>query len=267
MYHEDSLIRTLARPVGRLKIQYPSGKFSTCTASLVADDLIITNNHCVPGTGRHGVVQAAKLEMGYYSDEGNNPEFMSFEVNIDPISTSRQLDYSLLRVEGEPGTIFGTVPLGIRQPENTEQLLVIHHPGGRIKHATRGRCRAGRVTSAPRGSLSHKCDTLPGSSGAPIFSDRNELVAIHCCGTQATGGNAFNEGKLLSKIAEHAGSNLPIKEVADVARMDGSEIQVDGEEILASATSEPKNAEENFDQCLSLAYLSRDPEAIINCVN
>ena len=55
--------------------------------------------------------------------------------------------------------------------------------------------------------------------------------------------------------------------MADVAQLDGSEIQVDGEDILASATSEPKNAEENFDQCLSLAYLSRDPEAIINCVN
>ena len=119
----------------------------------------------------------------------------------------------------------------------------------------------------PRGSLSHKCDTLPGSSGAPIFSDRNELVAIHCCGAQATGRNAFNEGKLLSKIAEHAGSILPINEMAGVAQLDGSEIQISGEEILASATSEPKNAKEDFDQCLSLAYLSRDPEAIINCAD
>ncbi|MGD1926588.1 MAG: hypothetical protein ACFB03_20755 [Paracoccaceae bacterium] len=55
--------------------------------------------------------------------------------------------------------------------------------------------------------------------------------------------------------------------MAGVAQLDGSEIQISGEEILASATSEPKNAKEDFDQCLSLAYLSRDPEAIINCAD
>ena len=267
VYHQESLIRTLSKSVGRLKIRYESGKFTTCTGSLVADDLVITNNHCVPGTGRNGLVTAVKLEMGYYSDEGNNSDFMSFDVDITPVNTSNLLDYSLLRVDGDPGADFGTVAIDTQQPESTQQLLLIHHPGGRIKHVTRGRCRAGRITSPSRGSLSHKCDTLPGSSGAPIFSDRNEMVAIHCCGTTVTGRNAFNEGKLLSRIIEHAGDALPLHETVSMLPGDSPPFDVSGEEIIASVTSEPTNEKEDFEQCLSLAYLARDPEDIINCID
>ena len=82
-------------------------------------------------------------------------------------------------------------------------MLVIHHPGGLPKHVTRGQCR-GRQTWPPmqqKIELFHLCDTLPGSSGAPIFSDNdNALIGIHRAGPTVTSLNSTNFGIMISAI-------------------------------------------------------------------
>ena len=58
----NDVLRRLAKPIGRLTIGLAAGEINYCTASLIADDLILTNHHCIPGNGD---VQEAMLWMGY----------------------------------------------------------------------------------------------------------------------------------------------------------------------------------------------------------
>ncbi len=205
-YPVDGRLRRLSRPVGRLDVRFPSGQFITCTASLIGAGRLITNHHCIPGSGQHGPVTDARLVMGYYSQSDSTVR--TYKVNVRPIESSQNRDYSILDVEGRPGDEWGRVTLEERPPHPGEGLLIIHHPGGLVKHVTRGGCRAASPRPERDGVLLHLCDTLPGSSGAPIFSDdAGGMLALHFGGASAPGPGLYNEGVLVSALRD-AGANF-----------------------------------------------------------
>jgi len=190
--------RQLSAPVGRLRIMLSSGKFATCTATLIASDLIITNHHCIPGRGASGKVRQAKLELGYY-EVGPSNDFRTYSVRASPIASSSEMDFSVLRVDGRPGDKYGWARINLRAPTQGEELRIVHHPGGDIKQVSEN-CSAGPITSRRTAQFGHKCDTLPGSSGAPIFASDNTLIGVHCCGAVLVGNNSFNYGKSIQII-------------------------------------------------------------------
>ena len=199
IYSPDSRLRRLSRPVGRLDVQFSSGKWATCTATLIANDRILTSYHCVPSTGKFGDVVAAALVMGFYSntDEASTKRY---KVDVRPLGSSEALAYAILRVGGDPGRQWGTATLSSADPEPGAALLIIHHPEGKRKHVTRGGCRAGPILPQTA-ELPHKCDTLPGSTGAPIISDDSgAVVALHYAGGASLGPGSYNYGKLVSWI-------------------------------------------------------------------
>jgi formylglycine-generating enzyme required for sulfatase activity len=121
---------------------------------------------------------------------------------VRPLEANQAGDYSILRVDGRPGDAWGTVRLNEETPRPGEPLLVVHHPAGRPKHITRGNCRAGKVPVRD-GQLFHKCDTLPGSSGAPIFSaDSDEALALHYAGAPGPGPDRYNYGNLVASLGQ-----------------------------------------------------------------
>lgn len=201
LYGKESATRVLSKPVGKLRIRFDSGDFTSCTATLVGDSKIITNHHCIPGSGKNGSVMQADLEMGYYNIVRGG-DYRRFRVNVEPLATSKSMDVSVLEVDGSPGVTYGMANVGLRRPSEGDALIVVHHPGGRVKHITRGGCIAGPVVNEGTAKLAHRCDTLPGSSGAPIFDDEGILIAVHCCGTTVTGPQAFNFARLNELIPE-----------------------------------------------------------------
>lgn len=201
LYGKESAIRALSKPVGKLRIRFDSGNFTSCTATLVGDSSILTNHHCIPGSGKNGSVVQADLEMGYYNIVRAG-DYRRFSVNVEPLATSKSMDVSVLKVDGSPGVTYGMANVGLRRPSEGDALIVVHHPGGRVKHITRGGCIAGPVVNEGTAKLAHRCDTLPGSSGAPIFDDKGILIAVHCCGTTVTGPQAFNFARLNELIPE-----------------------------------------------------------------
>jgi len=214
VYSEGSRLRRLSRPIGRLDVRFPRGNFMTCTASLIGADTLLTNHHCIPGDGRYGVVTEARLLMGYYS-ETDLGGTKSYRVRVRPLEASAAGDYSVLRVEGRPGETWGTVRLVASEPRPGEPLLLVHHPAGRPKHVTRGNCRAGRPTPSRDGELYHKCDTLPGSSGAPIFSaDTDKVLALHYAGAPGPAPGRYNYGKLVGWLRQ---SSVEVAAVAEGA--------------------------------------------------
>lgn len=200
-YGENSLPRRLGRPVGRLDVLYDNGKTGVCTAFIVDAQHILTNNHCIPGVGGLGV-EAAQFVAGFV-DGAQARGAEKFQVSTRPVETSVPLDYSVLRVFGDPSARFGTVELAAEAPEDAELLWIIGHPQGQAQHISREGCAADDPAVSSEGKLVHSCDTLGGNSGSPVFriTDR-KVVALHHAGDNRTGYNfAIPMTRILAKSA------------------------------------------------------------------
>lgn len=201
-YPETSRVRRMGRPVGRLDIRLEKEMF-VCTVAILSAEYLLTNNHCVPGKGEAGPVKQVSAVFDYYAENGRGAQ--RFEVETTPIETSALLDYSILRVRGNPAGQFGVIKLGNRDPVPGEALFVVHHPAGGPKHVTRGGCQAGHPDAMLDTDIFHYCDTIGGSSGAPVFADDDNLVlALHYGGhdQSQTGRGLANYGKRITRIAQ-----------------------------------------------------------------
>lgn len=187
-YGEKSIARRLGHPVGRLDILYKNGKTGYCTAFIVDTEHLVTNHHCIPGIGDVGA-QAAQFVAGYI-DPAHPDSAEKFQVAVEPVETNTTLDYSVLRVFGDPSARYGEVKLANADPEPSEFLWIIGHPQGQAQHISREGCAAGDPPVSTEGKVVHTCDTLGGNSGSPVFriSDR-AVVALHHAGDNRTGFN------------------------------------------------------------------------------
>ena len=178
---EKDPIRQLARAVVRLDVLSEKAGHRathTCTAILVGKRRILTNHHCLPG--REGQVEKASVVFDYIRRDARGAARVA--VAIKPIETSEALDYSVLRLEGDPPD--GIVPLALsgRRVVARERLIVIQHPAGQIKMMAEYHCRALASRSPAKPELHHSCDTLPGSSGAVVLDAGLHAVALHHAG-------------------------------------------------------------------------------------
>lgn len=195
-YGTTDRLRQLSRPVGRLDVMTRDNGMSVCTASIISDRHILTNNHCIPGKG---VVVAASILMNYYSTD-NEQVTRRYEVDPNPVETSAALDYSILLVKGNPAREFGTIRIAARDPAAGEALLILHHPGGRPKYVTRGGCLATSPDPLSGNEILHRCDTLPGSSGSPVLSESDgRVIGLHFAG-MAEASARMNFAKRMSSV-------------------------------------------------------------------
>ena len=141
-------------------------------------------------------------------DIGHEDEMVVFEPG------SSGLDFALLVLkEGEYSKAFETgyypVRLGDNEIEPLHELNILHHPDGKKMVLTQRYCRSPTRPEGPtEAEFLHLCDTLPGSSGAPVFSkDHSVVVGIHTCCSHVFGGGAedrafdFNRGVRVNSIA------------------------------------------------------------------
>ncbi|MGB3544211.1 pre-peptidase C-terminal domain-containing protein [Rubrivirga sp.] len=198
--------RQLSRSVGRLDLRVTNSQgqaMSTCTATLIADDILITNYHCVPGTDPSWQVTTAQIRMGYMTlaNEG-----VAYPVDITPLESNRSLDYAILRVPSAPGQRWGHIPLRVRDPSPGEELFLMHHPQGVPQRLTRRNCRIKDGSASVSGiEIRHRCDTQGGSSGSLIFSDNAvngqfEAVGLHYAGFGPNAVDPYNSAKRMTSI-------------------------------------------------------------------
>lgn len=213
---EEHELCVLSRPVGRLSIQFEdrSGNKQTtyCTASIVSDDYILTNHHCVPGDrsmrGMGFKVVQANLVMDYLEENDKNHKV--YKVDVVPVETddTEALDYAILRIHGNPAQHHGRISLaGVRNPGNFENLLVIQHPLALPKRIARNCGPARAVKFIVGDTLRHRCDTEQASSGSPVFSERERvLVGLHFRGSPDSlkGEQAYNSAVLATSILAHS---------------------------------------------------------------
>lgn len=203
-YAVTDRLRELSNPVGRLDLLVDyDGHLGvvTCTASIISDDYVLTNNHCAPGKHNGQHIKKVQLLMNFYGVETED-KAQRFDIDLHPVEQDAELDYAIYRVLGDPAKKYGHVVLTARDPIPGESLVIIHHPAGLPKYVTRGGCRAVRPKAIRQTDILHRCDTLPGSSGSPIIaSSTGHMVGLHYAGSSSPTSGSYNYGKRLVRIA------------------------------------------------------------------
>lgn len=183
-----------ARAVGRV-VEAPTRRpvVPVGTGSLVSDRLLLTNHHVIRSPDE---AAGMAVEFAYeYDEDGEERDEDRWPLApAEFFTTDPELDYTLVAValkDGRPpGATYGTIPL-IGQTGKAvigEVLNVIHHPVGQRKRVS---LRYNRMVAEDDLWVRYESDTREGSSGAPVFNDQWEMVALHHGGISATDDEGF----------------------------------------------------------------------------
>jgi len=178
------------RAIGRLSV--PRG---VCTASLVGNDLILTNAHCVVDKSSHTITDWNILFLPNYT---NGKSAYSSEVIRG--WWSEKDDWAILRLAKPLGKTLGW--LGIRvlpNPRNTSLFAVGYSTdfdNGLSASYEEGCKITSGLTSYDR--LFHNCSNSRGASGSPLFrfEEKNEkkipyIIALHAAELRYDGDSTY----------------------------------------------------------------------------
>lgn len=198
-------VTQLSRAIGRLDLLVEiSGErgLSTCTASLVTHEIILTNHHCAyPENGR-------LLEVSFVLDflTADDPNARRIGVQPTPLEADRQLDYALFQLGTAAPSDIAPVRLASQEARDRHGFSIVHHPAGQPKRLTRYQCGAKDPRARDRSLVHHTCETLPGSSGA-LLLDSSSLVAFglhHSGGLTPNDTSSFNIATSMSHLLAHS---------------------------------------------------------------
>lgn len=183
-YLETGLQR--ARSVCRIEIHDSAGAFEGYgTGFLVSPSLLMTNNHVLRSAG---AANRSLAEFNYEDDADLVPRSAKvFKLDAGRFFfTSKDLDMTLTAVrpqatDGSSLADHGHLRLIAESGKAVlnDCVSVIQHPRGFKKQIA---LRANRVVDVFDDFIHYETDTMPGSSGSPVFNDQWELVALHHSG-------------------------------------------------------------------------------------
>ena len=128
---------------------------------------------------------------------------MDLEVEPVDVGKSKELDFLVLRTKAPVvGPERRFPPMGSDPPLSSD-LYMIHQPFGDSLTVSGRECQT-TDTKLVGANFGHLCDSVPGSSGAPIFDLAFNIVGIHVAGGKKENG-APNYGLLLSSILSQSG--------------------------------------------------------------
>ena len=164
------------------------------TGTLISEDLFLTAGHTFkePGGARiprtkgtqdpispEEMVKNMYVRFNYLSlDPKSNTQDSNF--TIDRIVEFRPggLDYAIVRINGNPGKVYGYTYLSSADVSLGEIICIIGHPHGNPKML-----EAGPVTSLDGDIIGYDdLDTHDGASGASILGSSGKIVGLHVKG-------------------------------------------------------------------------------------
>jgi hypothetical protein len=188
-----------ARAVALLRMHLID-RWYTGTAFLVAPDLLLTAHHNVwyDGTLATAVEVVFDYERGAYGAIAEHSP-----IPLDPTTAfgDRGDDWALQRLPA-PEQDRPVVPLATEPVSVKDRVSIIQHPKGEPKQIA---IHHNLVTHADDRVVQYLTDTLPGSSGSPVFNQRWEAVAVHAAGGDLTvpddGRTVFrNQGTNIARV-------------------------------------------------------------------
>jgi V8-like Glu-specific endopeptidase len=175
------------------------------TGFLVGGNRLLTNHHVIPSAD---VAAKSQAEFNYEEEvDGTIKRTHGYRLKAATVRAAKELDYCMVEVEEKPG---GPPLASWRQvafeeaqmPNPGEHVTIIQHPEGGPKQIA---VTANQVVNVFGARLQYTTDTLPGSSGSPVFNDQWRVIAVHHAGGNLVkndrGDRMFaNEGILIRDI-------------------------------------------------------------------
>jgi V8-like Glu-specific endopeptidase len=199
----------LALAVARLLGTPPSGNYYG-TVFRIGTDLLLTNHHVLydrpAGGGKSQTIPASAVEawLRYEIDlNGRQRAHQRISCEAPTITGDQADDWAVIRTAGERPT---DVPvLSLTDAENVDvndRVDIIQHPKGGAKKIG---MHHNIVRHVDRKVIQYWTDTEAGSSGAPVFNERWQVVALHHrwleVRTVANKREYRNQGRRISRIA------------------------------------------------------------------
>jgi V8-like Glu-specific endopeptidase len=179
------------------------------TGFLVEGNRLLTNHHVIPDAP---TAARSSVEFNYEEDITGKVQPVSvYALIAESVRASEELDYCFVDVQDKAGnpslSSWGWLPFErSAAPSRGDHVTIIQHPDGGPKQIA---ITANQVVNIFGHRLQYTTDTLPGSSGAPVFNDEWRVIALH-----HTGGNLLanvrgdrmyaNEGILIADILRDA---------------------------------------------------------------
>jgi V8-like Glu-specific endopeptidase len=171
---------------------------------LIAGGRVLTNHHVIPNAE---VASDAYIEFNVEVGlDGNATVPTRFRLDPASVRTDPSLDFCVASVIDETGgpslAEWGHLTVLPSAPKVGTHVTIIQHPAGGPKQIA---VTANQVVSVYDHRLQYSTDTMPGSSGSPVFDDDWNVVAIHHSGGNLVSGPSgatlyANEGILMSYI-------------------------------------------------------------------
>jgi V8-like Glu-specific endopeptidase len=147
---------------------------------LTKKNLFVTNNHVLSTMAE---AESATIQFNYQqTGSGLDVEPVNFQLSpADGFATSPKEhdDWTVVRVKGEANADWGAIDIEPITIKPTEWVNIIQHPGGGPKQIA---LYHNVVAYVDEKRIQYLTDTLPGSSGAPVFDSQWRLVALHHSG-------------------------------------------------------------------------------------
>jgi endonuclease G, mitochondrial len=196
-----------SRSVGLIKyFDKRAGKGAVATGFLISEDLLMTNHHVFPvSTLAEFANFAGDATMQFnveYDIDGNLRSPIVFDLEPQRfLHTSKELDMAVIAVRPtdrtgahslkSQGYLVLNPTLG--KVGRGDFASIIQHPGGKEKQIA---IRKNEVISIDHPNvLVYVSDTAQGSSGAPVFNDQWQVIALHSAGVpkKNAGGEYLDE--------------------------------------------------------------------------
>ncbi|WHT00220.1 MAG: hypothetical protein LZT29_03279 [Pantoea stewartii] len=207
-------------------------------------NLFVTNHHLLPEPPEKGRIT---LQFGYRQGEaGEMIQGRLFSVDAERFwltSPTEALDCTLIAL-GDALDDSGEQPLPLALNDRNDKhalgihLNLIHHPGGAPQQVS---LRNNALLARHEEFLHYEADSEGGSSGAPVFNDSWQLVALHHGGVEEN-GKWVNEGIRISALTDWLKGALPtLPEAWQSSLMQALKAEPAAEQVLPSAAAPDEN--------------------------
>ena len=182
------------------------------TGFLIGPSTLMTNNHVIRTAA---VAEQSLVEFNYEQDlRGRFLQTTRYRLDSEVFHTNAALDYTIVGIKSDSNLpsveTWGALDLNpYADPVPSEHVVIIQHPNGGLKQIA---MTANQVVKVEPPHILYTTDTMQGSSGAPVFNDQWQVIAIHHAGASEKNlARKFtNEGVLMSAIKADAGNYWPM---------------------------------------------------------
>jgi len=166
-----------AKSVAKLRMRFRRDWYSG-TAFLVAADALLTAHHNVSNDGERAEAVEAIFDYERSASTGYALESLVVNCKVETVVGDSANDWALLRLDyaqhGRPTAALSRRPISVG-----DRVAIIQHPNGMVKQVA---LHNNLVTYADASRIQYLTDTMPGSSGSPVFDDLWNVVALHHAG-------------------------------------------------------------------------------------